>query len=67
MPSFCLAGALGDGRRALHSEDAELVWTVDAASHFDAMTLLYEYMGWGGYTTELPEVDRETYTSRGWE
>lgn len=67
LPSFRLAGPMGDGQRALHGDGAELVWTVEAASHFEAMTLFYEHMGWGLYTTEYPEIDRETYASRGWE
>ncbi|MGB6056913.1 MAG: hypothetical protein WBF71_01510 [Microthrixaceae bacterium] len=65
MPSFCLSGPMGDDQRALHSDRAELVWTVEAASHFDAMTLFYEHMGWGVYSTDYPEIDRETYACRG--
>lgn len=65
--SFCLAGPMGDTLRALHSDGAQLVWTVEAASHFDAMTFFYEHMGWDPYTTEFPEIDNETYASRGWE
>ncbi|WP_371516049.1 hypothetical protein [Kitasatospora sp. NBC_01300] len=64
---FCLAGPRGDGARALLSEGARLVWTVDAASYFDAMTLYYQRMGWGTYTTEHPEWDNRTYAEHGWE
>jgi hypothetical protein len=50
--TFCLAGALGEGARKLLGPDAKLVWTVEASSHFDAMTAYYEFMGWGKYETD---------------
>jgi hypothetical protein len=28
------------------------VWTIEADSHFDAMTKYYSHMGWGEYTSE---------------
>jgi len=61
-----LAGPHGDAARALMPPDARLVWTVEASSHFEAMTLYYAHMGWGVYTTDFPEVDRQTYIERGW-
>jgi hypothetical protein len=64
---FCLAGPRGDAQRALVSSDARLVWTVEAESHFAAMTLYYEHMGWGTYTTDFPDVDQQPYADRGWE
>ena len=48
------------------SPEARLVWTVDAKSHFDAMTLYYEHQGWGEYTTDDP-WDQTTYEELGWE
>ena len=63
---FCLAGPRGDEQRALMPPDARLVWTVEATSHFEAMTLYYEHMDWGEYTTDLPEYDRRTYADWGW-
>lgn len=45
-------GPRGDEARALLSPSACLTWTVDADSHFDAMTLYYEHMGWGTHTTD---------------
>ena len=65
--SFVLAGPMGDGARSLLSPSARIVWTVEAVSHFDAMTKYYERQGWGEYTTDFPEIDSETYVSRGWE
>jgi len=50
--TFCLAGPMGDDARALLSPGAQKVWTVEATSHFDAMTKYYEYMRWGKYTTD---------------
>src|SRR5690348_2683360 len=44
---FCLAGPRGDKQRSLMPSDARLVWTVEADSHFAAMTLYYEHIGWG--------------------
>jgi hypothetical protein len=46
--------------------DARLVWTIEAANHFEAMTRYYEHMGWGEYTTEFPEIDGQSYVERGW-
>lgn len=63
---FCLAGPHGDQARALLSSEAKLVWTVDASSHFEAMTKYYEYQGWGTYTTDQ-DWDMKTYAEHGWE
>ena len=63
---FCLAAPQGDQARGLLSPRARLVWTVEGASHFEAMTLYYEYQGWGTYTTDQ-EWDRVTYAEHGWE
>jgi len=49
--TFCLAGAQGNDARRLLSPSARLVWTVEAGSHFEAMTKYYQYMGWGVYKT----------------
>jgi hypothetical protein len=50
--TFCLAGPHGDDARKLLSPDAKLIWTVEAGSHFEAMTAYYKFMGWGEYTTD---------------
>jgi len=47
--------------------DAALTWTVDAGSHFEAMTKYYEHMGWGTYTTDFPEIDQQCYADWGFE
>ena len=43
------------------------MWTIEAASHFEAMTMYYEHMGWGEYRTDFLEIDQQTYADRGWE
>ena len=49
---FAAAHAAGHG--------ASLVWTVEADSHFEAMSRYYEFMGWGEYKTDHEE-DRQPY------
>jgi len=44
--TFCLAGPLGNGARKMLSPGAQLIWTVEAGSHFEAMITYYEFMGW---------------------
>lgn len=63
---FCLAGHRGDRARSLLSPSARLTWTVEAESHFHAMTLYHEHMGWGTYMTDQ-ESDRRTHAEHGWE
>jgi hypothetical protein len=58
--TFCLAGPRGLGARKLLSPHAEVVWTVEADSHFKAMTAYYKFMGWGEYTTDQ-EWDKQPY------
>jgi hypothetical protein len=43
---------MGDGARSLLEPGWRLDWEVEAGSHFEAMTLYYEHMGWGRYTTD---------------
>ncbi len=64
--TFCLAGPRGNEARAMLSPDAELVWTAEARSHVEAMTLYYEHQGWGAYSTDK-EWDLIPYSEHGWE
>lgn len=64
--TFCLAGPMGDDARSTLSPSAQLTWTVEAESHFEAMTLYYAHQGWGTYTTDQ-EWDFKTYAEHGWE
>ena len=63
--TFCLAGPRGDHARALLSTSAVQVWSVEADSHFEAMTAYHQHMGWGTYKTGQ-EWDRITYAEHGW-
>jgi hypothetical protein len=49
--TFCLAGPHGAGARSLLTANARLVWTVEASSHYEAMTAYYQHMGWRKYDT----------------
>lgn len=57
---FCLAGPRGSEARETLPPDAKLVWTVEAGSHYEAMTRYYERQGRGKYTTEFAQ-DYEPY------
>lgn len=52
--TFCLAGPDGDGARDCLPPGSRLIWTADAACHFDAMTLYYAYRKRGRYETQHP-------------
>lgn len=65
--TFCLAGPRGDAARKMLAPGAKLVWTVQANSHFEAMTLYYAYMGWGEYKSDYPALDKKTYKELGFE
>ena len=58
--TFCLAGPRGDGARQFLSPNAKLIWTVEADSHFEAMTAYYQFMGWATYRTDW-EQDKRPY------
>jgi hypothetical protein len=66
LDTFCLAGPMGDGARALLERPAELVWSVEAGSHFEAMTLYYEFRNRGEYTSDQA-WDFVSYKDHGWE
>jgi hypothetical protein len=67
LDMVCLAGSHGDDARAMLDQPAQLFWTFDAESHFEAMTRYYEFRGLGTYTTDFPDLDRISYRERGWE
>ena len=45
-------GPAGNAARRLLVPGSRLVWTIEASSHFEAMTLYYARMGWGEYRAE---------------
>jgi hypothetical protein len=53
-------GIPGDGARKLLGPNPKLIWTVDAGSHFEAMTAYYQFRDWGEYTTDQ-ECDYQPY------
>ena len=59
----CLAGPEGDGARRFLEPGSTLIWTFDAGSYFEAMTLYYEHMGWGAYRT-TEEWDYQPYPEK---
>lgn len=59
-PMCCLAGPDGDGARRLNGKGATLVWTFEAGSHFEAMTMYNRYLKREEYTTSF-EQDHEPY------
>lgn len=59
--TFCLAGSLGEDARKSLEFGAELVWKVEADSHFEAMTKYYEFMDWGSYKTDFKD-DKKPYS-----
>lgn len=61
LESFILAGAKGNQARAMLPQGSILGWTVDANSHFEAMTRYYEYRQYGTYTTQYLELDQKPY------
>jgi hypothetical protein len=67
LDMFCLAGPKGAEARASLAAPSRLVWTVEASSHFEAMSAYYRYRDLGTYTTEYPEWDHKSYRDHGWE
>ena len=59
--TFLLAGPLGDDARAMLTSSARLTWTVEAASHFEAMTKYDEYRDWGPRSSDFEELVRRPY------
>jgi hypothetical protein len=41
----CLAGPDGDEARGLLEPGAKLLWTFEAGSHFEAMTIYHQHLG----------------------
>ena len=67
LDTFVLAGPHGNDARLGLTQSARLIWTVEAARHFEAMTVYYRFRGRGKYTTSYSEWDLRTYHEHGWE
>jgi len=61
LDTYCHAGPGGDAARALLPPNSKLETTIEAGSHFEAMTKYYEYRGYGRYETRFPEIDKLPY------
>ena len=60
LTTLCLADERGDDCRKLMEVGDKLIHTFYANCHYEAMTIYYEYMNWGVYTTDF-EIDKEPY------
>jgi hypothetical protein len=60
LPGMCLAGPMGKGFRELQGPGAKLIATIEASSHFEAMTKYNAMLERGAYTTEF-ESDHKIY------
>jgi hypothetical protein len=59
--TVCEVGSPGDQCRAMLEPDAELIWQFEGHSRLDTMQLYYEYMGFGTYMSDFPDLDCEPY------
>jgi hypothetical protein len=62
LDTFCLSGKHGDDTRSLLPVGSRLEWIVDADNHFEAMSAYYAYRGYGIYTSDYPEIDKQPYS-----
>ena len=53
LTTLCLADERGNGCRQQMDNDSKIIHTFYAESHFEAMKLYYELMGWGEYQTSF--------------
>ena len=52
LETFCLSGPMGNEVRRLLPTGSKMVWTVEAGSHFEAMSEYYHHIGLGEYKTD---------------
>jgi len=60
LTGVCFANSKGDDYRNLLENDSKLIHTFYASSHFEAMTIYYEFMNWGEYQL-VYQQDKELY------
>lgn len=63
LTALCLADERGDDCRKLLDPNSKLIYTFYANSYYEAMTIYYEFMDWGIYTTEF-EIDKQPYEKK---
>lgn len=61
LTTLCLAEPLQNTERYVPEPGSKLLYAFYAESHYEAMMIYYEFMGWGLYTTEF-EADKLPYT-----
>jgi hypothetical protein len=59
--TVCEVGPSGDQCRAMLEPVAELIWRFEGHFHLDTIQRYYEYMGFGTYTSDFPDLDCEPY------
>ena len=60
LTTLCFADERGDGSRSFLEPGSTLIHTFLASSHYEAMTIYYQFMDRGVYTT-IFEQDKEPY------
>ena len=55
LTTFLVSDESGDDSRKLLEPGSKLIKYIDASSYFEAMTLYYQFMDWGKYTTDFEE------------
>lgn len=55
LTTFLVSDASSDASRNLLEPGSKLIKYIYASSHFEAMTLYYQFMDWGTYTTNFEE------------
>ncbi len=60
LPGCCLAGPDGDGFRRMLGPKACLVHRFESGSHFETMTIYYQFVDYGEYVSSDP-WDMEPY------
>lgn len=63
LTTLCFADERGDGSRSLFEPGSTLIHTFLASSHYEAMTIYYQFMDWGVYTTIFKQ-DKEPYSKK---
>ena len=62
LTTLCLADERGNDCRALMKPQSKIIHTFYAGNHYEAMTIYYEYMDFGTYTTDFA-IDKEPYSN----
>jgi hypothetical protein len=59
--TVCEVGLRGDQCRSILAPDAKLIWKFEGYSHLDTMQRYYDFMGFGIYISEWPDLDCQPY------